>query len=146
METGALQSIISACVRVCVFVCVRLCGLSVCFELRDVCPFFASCLFFLRVSVFVARVCVLCLRPCLAPFHKHLVDSVIFSAVFTSPTRHLGVLLVNCHARALPHVHTHIRTHVSQNLINTADTLKAVSWQSTGSETATFNSLTKHGN
>lgn len=132
MVTGALRSIIFACVYVWAAVCVY----SICFELRCL-SFSVSCLFFSYVSVFVTRVDVLCLCPRLAPFHKHLVDSVIFSAVFTSPTRHIGALLVN----SLSHTRTSTRAHTA----DTSDTLREVLWQKTNGEAATFTSLTKNG-
>lgn len=109
MGTGALQSIIFACVFVCEQLC--MCALFV-FNSGMFVFFFCVLSFpFVRVSVFLARVCALCLCPCLAPFHKHLVDSVIFSTVFTSPTRHLGVLLVNSLARTCASAHVYQKPH-----------------------------------
>jgi len=108
METGASQSIIFACVFVHEQRVLYL------FPTLRCLSFVVSCLFFKCVAVFVERVQVLRLCPCPARFHKHLVDSVIFSAVFTSPTRHLGVLLVNSLTHAHAHTHTHTHTHRHQ--------------------------------
>lgn len=52
------------------------------------------CVYVLSFSCALVFLLHMCLCPCLAPFHKHLVDLVIFSIVFTSPARHLSVLLV----------------------------------------------------
>lgn len=94
-----------------VFVCEQLCMCTL-FVFNSEMFLFLPAVFSLCVYVCVCLcfhcfcVCV-CVCPCLALFHKHLVDSVIFSSVFTPPTRHLCGQLVNWFKHTCPRTDWH---------------------------------------
>lgn len=92
-----------------VFVCEQLCMCTL-FVFNSEMFLFLPAVFSLCVYVCVCLCfhcfCV-CVCPCLALFHKHLVDSVIFSSVFTPPTRHLCGQLVNWFKHTCPRTDWH---------------------------------------